>query len=107
MTFDEVSRFYNSGESIKSTARHFKISETKCRKILITTGDYYSALSKEISELLSHGLTMQEIGCALGKSASAISSNTPYSKCEYNATNPSDNAKRIRECRRRKSLDNH
>lgn len=102
MTFDEVSRYYNSGGSIKATARHFQISETKCRKILITTKDYFTPLSKEISKLLLRGLTMQEIGCVLGRSRASINSNTPYSKGEYNSAFPTENAKRIRQCRERK-----
>ncbi len=102
MTFDSVASYYRRTGSLKQTTIHFNISMGKCRKILITTGDYSSPLSIQILKLLEQGLSEPEICEKLGKSKSTINSHIPYSKGAYLSDSPTQNAIRIRDCRKRK-----
>lgn len=83
MNFDAVSTYYKRTESLKKTTAHFNISMGKCRKILITTGDFSSPLSITVSQLLSQGMSPKEIEKKLNKSRTAINGYIPYSKGEY------------------------
>lgn len=99
MRFDDVSSFYRANDSLRQTAMHFGISEGKCRKILITTGDYRSPRTDEILRLVDAGLSLEDISRELSIGISAINAHLPYSKGEYNVDQPTVNAQRIRRHR--------
>ena len=99
MTADEIVSFYNQCQSIAETGRHFGVSDHKIRRVLISAGVYMTAQSKEILKLYNQGFTPEEIGERLKLSRSAVFSNLPYSKGQYNSDTPTENAIRIRKCR--------
>lgn len=103
MNYSSVSSYYKQTESIKRTAEHFNISVGKCRKILITSGDFSSPLSLKISELIDAGKTTKEIMDLLGKSNSTVNAHIPYSKGLYLSESPSKNALRIRKHRKKEA----
>ena len=102
--FSDVSAVYNSTGSIKATAREFKISEQKTRKILITQGiipgdpeNYH-----KIKVLVDAGLSPKEISEKLKLSENYINSFLPYEKGVYNSEIATKNASAIRLCRQKK-----
>ncbi len=90
---------------MKKTASALGISEQKVRKMLIDAGAYETEESRRISELYKKGMSEAEISQKLGISESKVNGYLPYSKCIYNAENPTVNAQRIRQCRERKRHD--
>lgn len=100
--YDIVYRRYIATGSISDTASLLNISEGSVRKILITTGDYSTKTSREISRLTEQGLSKNEIISKLGISNSCYNVNTPYSKGSYHDFPKTANARRIAACRKRK-----
>lgn len=101
MTAEQVVDYYNICQSIAETARNFGISDQKAKRILIGAGVYTTPLSKKVLKLHNKGVNPEEIGERLKLSRSAVFANLPYSKGQYNADIPSENAIRIRKCRNR------
>jgi transposase len=99
----ELINFYRECESIKECARKFHCSEKKARRLLITAGEYNTPLSNQINDLYSQGLSCMEISEKLGMRAKTVQDYLPYTKGQYLAENPTENAIRIRACRKRKS----
>ena len=99
----DLINYYRECESIKECARKFQCSEKKVRRLLITTGEYSTPLSNQINDLYSQGLSCMEISEKLGMRAKTVQDYLPYTKGQYLAENPTDNAIRIRACRKRKS----
>lgn len=98
----KVVEIYNSSNSIRATAKELKISFQTVRKILITEGLYSDEKTIRINEFLSKGLTVEEICSKLKMSEKYLNSYLPYTKGCSVASEPSKNAKHIRECRERK-----
>lgn len=96
-TFTAVSRLWEQECSQKEIARRLNISESKVRKILVTTG----AIETDESRLLKSGLSVSEIAEKLGKSINAVNSRIPYEKGIYNAEYPTLNAIKIRKTRKK------
>lgn len=99
MTAEQIINFYDQCQSIAETGRHFGVSDHKIRRVLISAGVYMTAQSREILKLYEEGLSPEEIGERLKLSRSAVFSNLPYSKGQYNSDTPTENAIRIRKCR--------
>ncbi len=102
--FEKVATHYRSTGSLRETSSFFGFSLGKCRKILITTGDYSSPLSLKVAGLLEEGQSPEEISSELGISNAAVNSYLPYSKGIYNADAPSTNSLAIRKWREAHSI---
>lgn len=57
--------------------------------------------TKEL-KLLQTGHSITDIATITGKTRKAVMSRIPYSKCVYNAQNPTENALKIRKTRENK-----
>ena len=83
-------------------AAEFGITALKARKLLITAGVYSTALSRQIAELQSRKMKLEQIMSATGLSRASVHSYLPYTKIPYNLEELSVNAERIRLYRERK-----
>ena len=83
-------------------AEKFGISRLKVRKILITTGDYVSPMTKEILQLKAQGKRAEEICEILEISRSTLNSYLPYEKGVYKLERVSAGAERVARWRERK-----
>ena len=101
----DVIAIFNRCGSIKSTAKISGLSETKVRKLLISAGAYETPLTKKIASLISQGYAPDQIAAACGLTKKNLSNYLPYTKGVYNADAPTDNAIRIRRCRKNKKED--
>lgn len=103
MNIDEgIIKYYNTYQSIKSTAAKFNLSETCVRKILVTHHIIETDFTIEILEMFNSGMSCKDIAKRLGCSKSKVNANLPYIKGRYNSETPSVNAERIRKCRQKK-----
>lgn len=98
---DSLISYYESCGSVRETAARFDYSPQKVRKILIDAGRYASPRSILINQMYDAGKTREEIADCLGVTKKTVDGYLPYSKCVYNAPNPSRNALRIRKCRQK------
>ena len=85
-----------------AVAAEFGITALKARKLLITAGVYSTALSRQIKELHSKKMKIEQIMSATGLSRASIHSYLPYTKIPYKLDELSANAERIRLYRERK-----
>lgn len=85
-----------------TVAEAFGITALKARKLLITAGVYSTALSRQIAELQSKKMKLEQIMSATGLSRASVHSYLPYTKIPYNLEELSVNAERIRLYRERK-----
>ena len=99
-TYDE--RTVSRDPGLKAVAAEFGISALKARKLLITAGVYSTALSRQIAELQSKKMRLEQIMSATGLSRASVHSYLPYTKIPYNLEELSVNAERIRLYRERK-----
>ena len=87
---------------LNAVAAEFGITALKARKLLITAGVYSTALSRQIAELQSKKMKLEQIMSATGLSRASVHSYLPYTKIPYNLEKLSVNAERIRLYRERK-----
>ena len=87
---------------LNAVAAEFGITALKARKLLLTAGVYSTALSRQIKELHSKKMKMEQIMSATGLSRASVHSYLPYTKIPYNLEELSVNAERIRLYRERK-----
>lgn len=87
---------------LNAVAAEFGITALKARKLLITAGVYSTALSRQIKELHSKKMKIEQIMSATGLSRASIHSYLPYTKIPYKLDELSANAERIRLYRERK-----
>ena len=76
---EEVAKYYRGTKtpeqpegSIRDTSIFFGINRTKVRKILITTGDFFSDITEKALELKGKGLSNKEIAEKMGKTPKSI-----------------------------------
>lgn len=86
---DVVSAYEKEG-SLKKVARLFDVSEQKIRKILIDANAYESDTANKVNDMYKQGYGAQYIAGYL-----------PYTKGQYLADEPTENAIRIRQCRQK------
>ena len=82
--------------SIRDTAIHFGINRTKIRKILITTGDFTSKVTRCAIGLKAEGMSNKEIAARMKMSEATISTYLPYDEVIHNSPDVSDHAKNVR-----------
>ena len=99
-TYDD--RTDSRDQGLNAVAAEFGITALKARKLLITAGVYSTALSRQIAELQSKKMRLEQIMSATGLSRASIHSYLPYTKIPYNLEELSVNAERIRLYRERK-----
>lgn len=102
--YDRICDCYARTDSIKATAKEFEIDMGQVRKCLITSGAYESAISRAIHALQKYGVPKSAICEELAISKSFYCNNTPYTRFE--PEEPTINALRIRDCRKRKEEKN-
>lgn len=87
---------------LNAVAAEFEITALKARKLLITSGVYSTALSRQITELHVGGAEISRIMKLTGLSRASVHSYLPYTKIPYKLNELSANAERIRLYRERK-----
>ena len=92
----------NAPPGLNAVAVEFGITALKARKLLITAGVYSTALSRQIKELHSKKMKIEQIMSTTGLSRASVHSYLPYIKIPYNLEELSVNAERIRLYRERK-----
>ena len=101
----EVVAEYGKQGSLKAVASTLKLSEGKVRKILITEKIVEYERTNQALILLKYGKTLSEVAYSLGISEKVLNNYLPYTKGEYMGDNPSENALKIRTCRKRAQQD--
>lgn len=99
---ERILELYEQSESIKKTAKSLSMSESKVRRILVIYGEYKNQLSIAVNKLYAEGCSKSKIARALGVSESAVASYLPYTRGIRDRDHLTENAIRIRECRKRK-----
>ena len=92
---------WNTQGSIKGVVKLTGFSNDKVIKELSTMGIIINNTHREIIEHYNNGLSVEEIADRLKLSTKVIGRYLPRTRPLYNV-NPSENALRIKECRRRK-----
>lgn len=87
---------------LNAVAAEFGITALKARKLLITTGVYSTALSRQVIMLHTSGTKLDQIMKTTGLSRASVHSYLPYTKIPYKLEELSANAERIRLYRERK-----
>lgn len=98
---EDVVSVYEKEGSLKKVAKLFGVSEQKIRKILIDENAYESDTANKVNDMYEQGYGAQYIADKLKMSISAVSSYLPYTKGQYLADEPTENAIRIRQCRQK------
>ena len=80
-------------------AEEFETTRLRIRKILITTGDYYSPITSEIQQIKKQGGKPEE---ELGLARATVNSYLPYGKGVYKLKEVSAAAERTEKYRKRK-----
>ena len=89
-------------EFMDAVAAEFGMTVLKARKLLITAGVYSTALSRQVMELHTRGIRIDQIMETTGLSRASVHSYLPYTKIPYKLAELSANAERIRLYRERK-----
>ena len=87
---------------LNAVAAAFGMTALKARKLLITAGVYSTALSRQVMELHTAGVKIDQIMKTTGLSRASVHSYLPYTKIPYKLEELSANAERIRLYRERK-----
>lgn len=98
---EDVISAYEKEGSLKKVARLYDVSEQKIRKILIDANAYESDIANKVNDMYKQGYGVQYIADKLKMSISAVSNYLPYTKGQYLADEPTENAIRIRQCRQK------
>lgn len=83
---------YERSSSMREAARALDISPMKLRKILITADVFESGVSKEIKEMYSSGMSIEDIARYESMTVSNVYSYLPYERVVYNLDEKSVNA---------------
>lgn len=95
---ERIASDYRKTGNIREAARRNKVGDQVARKLLITIGAYSTPVIDRIRELRSEGMSLEEIAEVVGISHSAVNSNLPYEKGNYNFEQ-TVNAQRIKQSR--------
>ena len=98
---EQIVELYSKNGSILETAKECGISTVKVRKILITLGLWESDTSIKIGELLSQGMTTEEIASTLYMSVKNVQAYMPYERGLYGGEEISKEARRAGKYRSR------
>ena len=101
MKSEDVVSAYEKEGSLKKVAKLYDVSEQKIRKILIDANAYESDTANKVNDMYKQGYGAHNIADKLKMSISAVSSYLPYTKGQYLADEPTENAIRIRQCRQK------
>ena len=100
---------YGYTKSIKKAAKNMGISPMKCRKLLITAGEYSCDTADEVQRMAAttnpktkKPYTVAEIAERMGMSGAAVSSYLPYKRTAYNLPDRTVDADRAARSRERK-----
>lgn len=104
MTPEDVVAEYQKWKSIKETARRMNINYSVVRKCLVTHGLLETPLTQTVAEFIAAGVPQKDIAEQLGYSTSWVNINTPYERGMMLTPSQTENAKRIREYRKKKLL---
>lgn len=104
MTTEDVVAEYQKWGSIKETARKLDVSHGVVRKCLVAHGLLETPLTQTVAALVNAGVPQKEIAMQLGLSTSWVNINTHYERGMMLIPSQTENAKRIRECRKKKLL---
>lgn len=97
MKSEDVVSAYEKEGSLKKVARLYDVSEQKIRKILIDANAYESDTANKVNDMYKQGYGAQYIADKLKMSTGYL----PYTKGQYLADEPTENAIRIRQCRQK------
>ena len=104
MTTKDVVAEYQKWGNIRETARRLGVSHGVVRKCLISHGLLETPLTQTVAALVNAGVPQKEVAEQLGISTSWVNINTPYERGIMITPSQTENAKRIRECRKKKLL---
>ena len=96
---DIVSSKYEHCDSLIETAKALGLSLMKVRKALITSGDFSSEISEEVSRMIKRGKSVGDIARTLNMTESSVYSYIPYKIRAYNLSETSVNADRMKRYR--------
>lgn len=101
MEREEIIHRYNQGQSLKSIAREADVCYTVIRRVLISAGIPLRDCprSRSIIDMLSKGLSVDDVAAAHHVTPRTVQNYLPYTKCSYAIDPQSENAKRIEKCR--------
>jgi len=100
--YDDREERSEDAPSISHVAIEMDTSRMRVRKLLITAGYYSTEVSRQVQELYSQGLSIQEIGKRLDLGRSAVHSMLPYKKGVYKLEDPTLNAEQCQQFQTRK-----
>lgn len=110
--FNAVSDSYNNPtpdeavdghKKMELVAEEFEISRLKVRKILISTGEYTNAATREAARLRAEGLKTSQIAERMNIAPCTVTSLLPYEKVVYSLSELSVAADRVKRYRMRKA----
>ena len=99
---DTATEIYQKRE-IKATALELDLPPGKVKKLLITGNVLSYPETKQIQDLMQQGKSMAEIQHMMGLSYSTLHTYLPYTKVIYKMSEISQNAKRVKAYKARKS----
>lgn len=99
--YRQIIEAYKCTQSVKATSKIMDISYQRARKALITANLIETENWKNIRHFLSIGYAPEQILLNLHLSATTYNAHTPYVR--FYPETPTNNALKIRECRKRKA----
>lgn len=102
MTTKDVVAEYQKWGNIRETARRLGVSDGVVRKCLISHGLLETPLTQTVAALVNAGVPQKEVAEQLGISTSWVNINTHYERGMMLIPSQTENAKRIRKCRKKK-----
>lgn len=91
----------NGDPTINETAEEFGFTSMKVRKLLITGGNYDTAMYRAVKQLREQGLSVEQIAEKMEKKPGTVRSYLPYERVIYNLDERSVNADRLQRFKQR------
>lgn len=102
MIIDEILSVYRKTQSVKATAKEAGCGWQRVVKVLSSNGVIVNETHEQILEMHRNGKSVGEIAHKVGCSIKTVQAYIPCARPYYNI-DPSENAKRIKKCREKKS----